>query len=205
MNTKTTTISLAIFWLMVACVRAQLSIHGGSGDDESSGRNANQENYGNNESFAANGAVAIQAAPTTARPTTARPPTPPPIHVELSTPTTRLDNILGVINASAVTTPKVTAKPTQKPTQPATTKQTPKPPIAPTKPPTAPNCSADCILSYKTGLYADRQDLCGYISCIRTDTVLYCAKMKCDKGYAFSEPSLRCIQSNLCGGKAPPK
>lgn len=120
----------------------------------------------------------------------------------------KVDNILTHTNISAATTakpPPATTKPTMKPTPkpPATTKPTAKPPPPTTSKPLI--CLADCIMSYKTGLYANRMDPCGYISCIKTD-VLYCAPMKCDKGFAFSEQGLRCIQSNLpCAGKAPPK
>lgn len=140
--------------------------------------------------------------PTTSRPG-AQSTTTTPVKKEISTPTTTLDNIRTQTNISAATTPKP-----QPPTTKPTTKPTAKPPTKPPLPGTTTKplqCTVDCIMSYKTGLYPNHADPCSYISCTKTD-VLYCAPMKCDKGFAFSEQSSRCMQSSLpCAGKVQPK
>lgn len=123
------------------------------------------------------------------------------ITVEISTPKTTPSNII-----SSITTKPVQQPTTQRPGVSVTVSVGPPKPTTPsTKPTTAIIPPAQCplvnIMAFKTGFYQIATDPCSYVSCARTDNILFCANVKCDPGTAYSPQSARCIQSNQCAVK----
>lgn len=131
------------------------------------------------------------------------------IVVEIQTPPTTPSNVNSVINAKPadvkplVTTPKPNIGVTI--TVKTTPKATPKP-VTPPKTPIPAVCPTLNLMTTKTGFLTVPTDPCSYVSCIRADSYLHCAQVKCDPGQGFSQASGRCIASNQCAANkaAPP-
>lgn len=133
------------------------------------------------------------------------PPKPGPgntvgeIVVEIQTPPTTPSNINSVVNVKPADNSRPIS-PTPKPSV------RPKPPVQPTKPPgpVKPTPVIN-VMSIKTGFLTAANDPCSYVSCIRADSYLHCALVRCDPGQSFSQASLRCLPSNQCPQKLPGK
>lgn len=122
------------------------------------------------------------------------------IVVEIQTPPTTPSNINSVVNVKPADNNRPispTKKPPLKPTPPKKP-QPPKPP-GPGVPPVI------NVMAIKTGLLTAANDPCSYVSCIRADSYLHCALVKCDPGQAFSQASFRCLPSSQCPAKPPAK
>lgn len=61
-----------------------------------------------------------------------------------------------------------------------------------------PPCAVDSILNIQTGFYKNPSDVCSYISCINSVTVVYCGKGKCDKGKSYDDKINKCVASDVC-------
>lgn len=134
------------------------------------------------------------------------------IVVEIQTPPSNLNSIINVKpadnNRPISPTPKPSPskpplkvpnnnRPISPSAKPPPAKQPPakQPPKVPAGPPVI------NVMSIKTGLLSAANDPCSYVSCIRADSFLYCALVKCDAGQGFSQASLRCIPSKQCPSK----
>lgn len=132
------------------------------------------------------------------RPIGNSPPKPAPgntageIVVEIQTPPSNINSVVNVKPADN----NRPISPTPKPKPPP-----PKPP-QPSKPGVPPVIN---IMATKTGLFTADKDPCSYVSCIRADSYLHCALVKCNPGQAFSQASFRCLPSNQCPSKLPAK
>lgn len=119
------------------------------------------------------------------------------IVVEIQTPPSNINSIVNAKPAGDNRPISPTPKPTPKPG--------PKPPPKPA-PPTKPGIPGVInVMAVKTGFLTAANDPCSYVSCIRADSYLHCALVKCDAGQAFSQASLRCLPSAQCAAKAPAK
>lgn len=76
-----------------------------------------------------------------------------------------------------------------------------RPGVAPTTPSKLPLPGSCQVMATKTGYLTVPNDPCSYVSCIRADSFLHCAQVKCDPGQAFSQATGRCIASNQCVAK----
>lgn len=119
------------------------------------------------------------------------------IVVEIQTPPS---NINSIVNAKPADNNRPIS-PTPKPTPKPGAKPPPKP-----APPTKPGVPGVInVMAIKTGFLTAANDPCSYVSCIRADSYLHCAIVKCDPGQAFAQASLRCLPSTQCAAKAPAK
>lgn len=121
------------------------------------------------------------------------------IVVEIQTPPS---NINSVVNAK----PSDNNRPISPTPKPGTSKPGSKPGSKPSTQPTKPGIPPVInVMAIKTGFLSAANDPCSYVSCIRADSYLHCAVVKCDPGQAFSQASSRCLPSNQCPAKSPVK
>lgn len=116
--------------------------------------------------------------------------------VEIQTPPTTPANLISVINAKPAENRPIAPGPTTRNPNVGVTVSvgtTPKP--TPSK---LPGCPVVNLMATKTGFFSEANDPCSYVSCIRADSFLHCATVKCDPGQGFSAATGRCIQSNQC-------
>lgn len=118
------------------------------------------------------------------------------IVVEIQTPPSNINSVVNVKPADN----NRPISPTPKPPGGGSAKPPPKPSQKP-KPPAPGGSAVINVMSIKTGLLSAANDPCSYVSCIRADSYLFCALVKCDPGQAFSQASLRCMPSPQCPAK----
>lgn len=114
------------------------------------------------------------------------------IVVEIQTPPSNINSVVNVKPADNNRPISPTPKPKPPPPKPSPPKKPGVPPVI-------------NVMAIKTGFLTAANDPCSYVSCIRADSYLHCALVKCDPGQAFAQASLRCLPSNQCPSKLPSK